>query len=132
MPALKGDGEWPCHEFLYWTDDGSVAALRYNNWKITFLKQNAHGLQVWIQPFEELRVPLIENLRSDPFERAEYEGMDYNHWYFDHIFVIAPSGAYIGQWLQSFREFPPRQKPGSFNLDRVMESVISSGQKNSN
>ncbi len=132
MPALKGEGEWPRHEFLYWTDDGSVAALRYNQWKISFLRQDAHGLHVWVEPFVELRAPLIENLRSDPFERAEYEAMDFDHWYIDHMFVFAPAGAYVGQWLQSFREYPPRQKPGSFNLDRVMQAVISSGQKNSN
>jgi arylsulfatase len=68
LPALKGDSAWPRKEFLYWTDDGNVAALRYNNWKVTFLKQNAHGLHVWMEPFEELRAPLIGNLRSDPFE----------------------------------------------------------------
>jgi hypothetical protein len=62
-----------------------------------------------------------------------YEGIDYNHWYFDHIFVQAPAGTYVGGWLQSFREFPPRRKPGSFNLDRVMESVVNgAAQKNSN
>ena len=86
-----------------------------------------------MQPFEELRAPLLANLRMDPFERAEYEGMDYNHWYVDHMFVLAPAGVYVAQWLQSFREFPPRQKPGSFNLDRVMESITSgAAQKNSN
>jgi arylsulfatase A-like enzyme len=133
LPALKGESEWPRHEFLYWTDDGNIAALRYNDWKVTFLKQNAHGLHVWQEPFEELRAPLICNLRTDPFERAEYEAMEYGRWYVDHLFVFAPAGAYIGQWLQSFREFPPRQKPGSFNLDRVMESIISgSGQKGGN
>ena len=123
LPALKGQSEWPRKEFLYWTDDGSVAALRYNNWKITFLKQNAHGLHVWQQPFEELRAPMVGNLRMDPFERAEYEGMGYQQWYMERMFAIAPAGAYVGQWLQSFKEFPPRQKPGSFNLDRVMEAV---------
>ena len=127
LPALKGQGEWPRHEFIYWTDDGSVAALRYNNWKVTFLKQNAHGFHVWQQPFEELRLPMITNLRMDPFERAEYEGMGYTQWMMERMFAIAPSGAYIGQWLQSFREFPPRQKPGSFNLDRVMESITKAG-----
>jgi arylsulfatase len=132
LPAFKGEGAWPRKEFLYWTDDGNVAALRYNNWKVTFLKQNAHGMQVWMQPFEELRAPLVGNLRTDPFERAEYEGMDYNHWYVDHLFVLAPAGFYVAQWLQSFREFPPRQKPGSFNLDRVMESITSGGKKGSN
>jgi arylsulfatase len=132
MPAFKGEGAWPRHEFLYWTDDGSVAALRYNQWKVTFLRQDAHGLHVWIEPFVELRAPMLENLRSDPFERAEYEGMDYDHWFADHMFAIAPAGVYVATWLQSFREFPPRQKPGSFNLDRVMNSIINSGQKNSN
>jgi arylsulfatase len=123
IPALKGEGEWPRKEFIYWTDDGSVAALRYDDWKVTFLRQNAHGLHVWIEPFEELRAPLLGNLRSDPFERAEYEGYGYNQWFVEHMFLFAPAGAYVGQWLQSFHEFPPRQKPGSFNLDRVMEAI---------
>jgi arylsulfatase len=123
LPALKGDGDWPRKEFIYWTDDGSVAALRYNDWKITFLVQESHGLHVWLDPFKQLRAPLVTNLRMDPFERAEYEGMDYNHWFIEHMFVVAPAAAYVGQWLQSFKEFPPRQKPGTFNLDRVMDSL---------
>jgi arylsulfatase A-like enzyme len=133
IPAFKGEAEWPRHEFIYWTDDGSVAALRYNQWKVTFLKQNAHGLHVWMVPFEELRAPMLGNLRTDPFERAEYEGMGYNQWFAEHMFAFAPAGAYVAQWLQSFREFPPRQKPGSFNLDRVMEAVTAgAGQKGGN
>jgi len=125
LPALKGKAPWPRHEFLYWTDDGSVAALRYDNLKITFLKQNAHGLHVWLQPFEELRAPIVTNLRMDPFERAEYEAMGYDRWFIEHMWTIAPAAGYVGKWLQSFREFPPRQKPGSFNLDRVMEAVTT-------
>jgi arylsulfatase A-like enzyme len=128
LPALKGEAAWPRREFLYWTDDGSVAALRYDNWKISFLKQNAHGMHVWQQPFEELRAPMLNNLRMDPFELAQDIGMDYDRWYLEHMFVIAPAAAYVGNWLQSFKEFPPRQKPGSFNLDRVMESVTSVSQ----
>jgi len=125
-PALKGDGVWPRKEFIYWTDDGSVAALRYENWKITFLKQEAIGLKVWQQPFTQLRAPLLTNLRMDPFERAEEENaVGYQRWYLDRMFAIAPSIGYVAQWLQSFRDFPPRQKPGSFNLDRVMEMVSS-------
>ena len=123
-PALKGTAPWPRKEFIYWTDDGSVAALRYGNWKVTFLKQEAEGLKVWQEPFTELRAPLITNLRMDPFERAEEENaMGYQRWYLDRMFLIAPAAGYVGQWLQSFREFPPRQKPGSFNLERVMEAV---------
>ena len=125
MPALKGEEQWPRKEFIYWTDDGQPAALRYDNWKITFLKQNAHGLHVWQTPFETLRAPLITNLRMDPFELAHDIGMDWQRWYLEHMFVIAPAGAYVGKWLQSFREFPPRQKPGSFNLERVMEAVTA-------
>jgi arylsulfatase len=123
LPAFKGDGAWPRREFIYWTDDGSVAALRYNQWKITFLVQNAHGFHVWQAPFEKLRAPLLCNLRADPFERAEYEGFGYTQWAVDRSFLIAPAAAYVARWLQSFREFPPRQKPGSFNLDHVMEEL---------
>ena len=124
-PALRGEAEWPRKEFIYWTDDGSVAALRYGNWKITFLEQQAEGLKVWQEPFVELRAPKITNLRMDPFERAEEENaMGYQRWYMEHMFLIAPAGAYVGKWLQSFKDFPPRQKPGSFNLDRVMEAVM--------
>ncbi len=126
LPALKGEAAWPRKEFIYWTDDGSVAALRYENWKINFLQQDAEGLKVWQQPFTPMRAPTISNLRMDPFERADHENaMGYQRWYMEHMFVIAPAGAYVGRWLQSFKEFPPRQKPGSFNLDRVMEAVMA-------
>jgi arylsulfatase len=127
MPAFKGEGPWPRKEFLYWTDDGSVAALRYNNWKVSFLKQPAHGFHVWVQPFEELRAPLVTNLRMDPFELAQDIGMDYQRWFLEHMFMIAPAAAGVARWLQSFREFPPRQKPGSFNLERVMAAVTGTG-----
>jgi arylsulfatase len=129
-PALKGQGEWPRKEFIYWTDDGQVAALRYENWKITFLEQQSEGLRVWQDPFTPLRAPLLTNLRMDPFERAEKEhAMGYQRWFAERMFVFAPAGAYVGQWLQSFKDFPPRQKPGSFNLDRVMEAVMSNAGK---
>jgi arylsulfatase A-like enzyme len=123
LPAFKGEQVWPRKEFIYWTDGGSVAALRYNNWKATFLVQRAHGMHVWLQPFEELRAPMLTNLRMDPFELASDIGMGYNKWYLEHMYMVAPAASYIGQWLQSFKEFPPRQKPGTFNLNRVMEAV---------
>ncbi len=126
LPALKGEGDWPRKDFIYWTDDGSVAALRYGHWKATFLRQDAHGLHVWIEPFTKLRAPLLTNLRMDPFELAPEIGMDYDRWFIEHMFMIAPAGGYVGQWLQSFRDFPPRQKPGSFNLDQVMEKLTES------
>ena len=116
-------------EFIYWRDDGNVAALRYENWKVTFLEQKAEGMRVWQEPFDELRAPLLTNLRMDPFERARQEdAMGYQRWWIEHMFAIAPASAYVGQWLQSFKEFPPRQKPGSFNLSRVMEAVTAGSQ----
>jgi arylsulfatase len=128
-PALRGQAAWPRKEFIYWTDDGSVAALRYQDFKVTFLEQDAEGLRVWQDPFKELRAPLLTNLRMDPFERAEHENaMGYQRWYMEHMWAIAPAGAYVASWLQSFKEFPPRQKPGSFNLDRVMEAVTATSQ----
>jgi arylsulfatase A-like enzyme len=124
LPFLKGDVKTsPRHEFIYWTDDGSVAALRYDNWKLSFLRQNSVGIKVWEAPFEQLRWPMLTNLRMDPFERASDESTGHPQWAAERMFVLAPAAAYVGQWLQSFREFPPRQKPGSFSLDRVMESV---------
>ncbi|HPO19409.1 MAG TPA: arylsulfatase [Rubrivivax sp.] len=128
-PALRGQAAWPRKEFIYWTDDGSVAALRYGDFKVTFLEQDAHGLRVWQDPFKVLRAPLVTNLRMDPFERAEHENaMGYQRWYMEHMWAIAPAGAYVGNWLQSFKDFPPRQKPGSFNLDRVMEAVTQAAK----
>jgi arylsulfatase len=125
-PALRGQAAWPRKEFIYWTDDGSVAALRYGDLKVTFLEQEGHGLRVWQDPFKVLRAPLLTNLRMDPFERAEYEhAMGYQRWYVEHMWAFAPAGAYVANWLQSFKDFPPRQKPGSFNLERVMEAVMS-------
>jgi arylsulfatase len=126
LPFLKGETkEWPRREFVYWTDGGSVAALRYNNWKLSFLRQNSIGIKVWETPFEELRWPMLTNLRMDPFERATDESVMYSQWSAERMFVLAPASAYVAQWLQSFREFPPRQKPGSFSLDRVMEAVTA-------
>jgi arylsulfatase len=127
-PALRGQAAWPRTSFIYWTDDGSVAALRHGNWKMVFLEQRGHGFDVWQEPFVALRLPKLFNLRSDPFERADHEGMGYGQWRIDRAFLIAPAGAYVAQWLQSFKDFPPRQKPGSFNLDRVMEAVTSNTQ----
>jgi arylsulfatase A-like enzyme len=130
LPALKGEvKEWPRKEFIYWTDDGSVAALRYGPWKATFLRQDAHGLKVWQEPFTALRAPMLTNLRMDPFELAHEIGMDYDRWFAEHMFMIAPAGGFVAQWLQSFKEFPPRQKPGSFNLDNVMDAVMKGSKQ---
>ena len=128
LPFLKGEvEESPRREFLYWTDDGNLSALRYNNWKIVFLEQRAHGLDVWEEPFVQLRLPKIFNLRTDPFERADHEGIDYPRWRMDRPFLLVPAQAFVGNWLSSFKQFPPRQKPGSFSLDQVMDQLTTGG-----
>jgi arylsulfatase A-like enzyme len=124
LPNFLGEEEaGPRKEYFYFTDDGSLSALRYNNWKVMFTVQRAHGKDVWAEPYVQLRLPMIENLRMDPFERAHHESMLYDKWGFDRLFVLVPAQAIVGNFLKTFVEFPPRQKPGSFSLDRVMEEL---------
>ena len=132
LPYLKGEAkEAPRKEFLYWNDDGSLVALRYLNWKIVFAEQRSEGFDVWEEPFVALRVPKLFNLRADPFERADHEGMDYARWRIDRLFLLVPAQAYVAQWLGSFKEFPPRQKPASFSIDQVMQKLTEGvGGKN--
>ena len=129
IPALTEAAEWPRKSFIYWTDGGEVAALRYGNWKSTFLIQRAEGLHVWLEPFVELRTPILNNLRMDPFELASEHGAEYQRWYMDRLFLIAPAAAYIGETLKSFAEFPPRQEPGTFNLSAVMDKIMNGAQR---
>ena len=89
--ALAGKSPSPRHEFFYFNDDGSLVGLRYNQWKIVFAEQREHGLNVWEEPFVALRLPKLFNLRSDPFETADHEGMDYERWRVEHLFVMVPA-----------------------------------------
>ncbi len=131
MPYLKGDTDVdPRREFLYWTDDGELAALRYDRWKALFLEQSAHGFSVGETPFVQLRVPKLFDLHADPFERAEMESIDYSRWRIDRIFLLTPAQTFVAQFLSSFREFPPRQKPASFNLDQVMSQFTNAANGN--
>jgi len=124
IPWLSGKTEEsPRKEFLYWADDGGLLALRYNNWKLVFQEQRGHGADVWEEPFVQLRLPKLFNLRMDPFERADHEGIGYWQWRLDRIYMLVPAQAYVGQWLSSFKEFPPRMKPGSFSLEKVMDQL---------
>jgi arylsulfatase len=123
VPALKGEAKWPRAEFLYWTDGGQLAALRYDQWKIHFMEQRAHGFEVWSEPFVTLRLPALYTLRGDPFERASHDADLYSKWRFDRAYVLVPAQAYVTKWLESFKDFPPRMKPASFSLDQVMENL---------
>ncbi|HEX5271940.1 MAG TPA: arylsulfatase [Gemmataceae bacterium] len=126
--AGKGPGERK--EFFYWTDDGQLAALRYDQWKLVFMEQKEHGLRVWQNPLTPLRIPLLFSVRADPFERAEPEAGNYDRWYIDHAFVMVPAQAFVARHIATYKDFPPRQKPGSFNLDRVLEKLQEAGGEN--
>jgi arylsulfatase len=126
MDYFAGKGPDPRKEFFYFNDDGSLVALRYNQWKLVFAEQRAHGVDVWENPFVTLRLPKIFNLRSDPFEMADREGMDYPRWRLEHMFLLVPAQQYVGKFLSTFKEFPPRQKAGSFGIDQVLEKLTSS------
>ena len=125
LPYLTGaDSKDPRKEFFYFSDDGDLTGLRYDNWKFVFAEQRAVGtLQVWAEPFTKLRVPLIYNLRLDPYERANITSNTYYDWLLDHAFMLVPAQAYVGQFLGTFKEFPPRQKAASFSLDQVMDKL---------
>jgi arylsulfatase A-like enzyme len=122
LPHLMGQAEeGPRREFFYWTDDGDLAALRYNDWKVVFKEQRAHGFDVWEEPLVTLRLPKIFNLRRDPFERADHESIGYREWQIRHLYVLYGAAAMTQKFVSSFAEYPPRQKPGSFNVDGIME-----------
>jgi arylsulfatase A-like enzyme len=122
MPFFKGEPKDPRREFLYWNDDGELVALRFDDWKIVFKEQEHKGIDVWRNDFTNLRVPKIFELRADPFERGD-ESILYDKWQIDRAFVAVPAQAFVAQWLESFKEFPIRQKPASFNLDSVMAKL---------
>jgi arylsulfatase len=122
---LTGNGSGARKDFFYFTDDGSLSAVRYNNWKMMFSVQRAHGLAVWQEPYVTLRLPMLFNLRMDPLERAE-ESEDYGRWRADNMWAFVPAQAIVARFLQSFKEFPPRAKPGSFSLDQALEKMQQS------
>ena len=129
VPYLTGQVEKsPRESFIYINDDQQVTALRYDNWKIVFMEQRAPGtLRIWAEPFTNLRLPKLFNLRMDPYERADITSNTYYDWFMRRAYVLQASQAYVGQFLESFKEFPQRQKAATFNLDEVMEQMKKPG-----
>jgi len=125
LPFLKGEVKQnPRKGFLYWSDDGDLMALRVGQAKATFMEQRARGLDVWREPLVPLRIPLLYNLRADPFERGDEDGtVFYQKWMADRAFLLVPAQAMVGEFLKTFKEFPPRQKPASFSIDQALEKA---------
>jgi arylsulfatase len=125
LPFFKGEvKENPRKAFLYWSDDGDLMALRAGNWKVEFMQQRAHGFDVWREPLVPLRAPNLYNLRADPFERASEDAtVFYGKWMADRTFLLVPAQAIVGEFLKTFQEFPPRQKPASFSIDQALEKA---------
>ncbi|WP_444905584.1 arylsulfatase [Microbulbifer sp. SSSA008] len=121
----------PRKEFIYVNDDGQIVAMRYEPWKAIFLENRGRGFEVWREPFTELRVPLLFNLRQDPFEKAQHNSNTYNDWFIDRAFVLVPMQQLASKFLQTMKEYPPSQVPGSFNLDKVQEQ-LEAGASGSN
>ena len=133
LPYLTGQvDKSPRQIFIYFSDDGDVLALRFDNWKAVFMEQRAPGtLLVWAEPFVPLRVPKIYNLRMDPYERADITSNTYYDWMLDNAYLVFAASAVVTQFLETFKEFPPRQKAASFTIDQAvakLEAALTTGQ----
>ena len=125
LPFLTGKTDkGPRDEFFYFSDDGDLFAMRYDNWKMVFAEQREQGTcQIWAEPFVRLRLPHIFNLRTDPLERATITSNTYWDWVFDHAFLLVPAQQIVGRFLATFKDYPPRQKAASFTVDQVLEKL---------
>jgi arylsulfatase len=125
LPLLTGETKQsPRNEIFYFSDDGDLTALRWRDWKVIFMEQRAEAtFQAWREPFITLRVPLLFNLRRDPYERAMVTSNTYDDWFLDRPYLLLPAKDYVGRFLATFKEYPPRQKAASFNLEQVMDTM---------
>ncbi len=125
LPYLTGETEEsPRKEVFYFSDDGDLTSLRYEDWKLIFMEQKAETtFRAWIEPFVPLRLPLIVNLRRDPYERGMKTSNTYYDWMLDRVYLLVPAQTFVGEFLATFKEYPPRQKAASFSLDQVMEQL---------
>jgi arylsulfatase len=128
LPCLTGrEAKGPRPGFIYFSDDGDLVGLRYDNWKMVFAEQRTTGtLRVWMEPFVFLRIPKMFNLRTDPFERADVTSNTYLDWMIDHAFLLYGGQAIVKEFLDTFREFPPRMKAASFTIDQVLAKMEES------
>jgi arylsulfatase A-like enzyme len=125
VPFLTVEGERsPRPGFFYFSDDGDLVALRFDNWKAVFMEQRVAGtMQIWAEPFVPLRIPKLYNLRTDPFERADITSNTYYDWFLDRAYLVLAATTVVGEFLATFKDFPPRQKAPSFTVDQAMEKL---------
>jgi arylsulfatase len=133
LPYLTGEvDESPRKGMVYFSDDGDVLGIRYDNWKAVFMEQRVQGtLQIWAEPFVTLRVPKLFNLRMDPYERADTTSNTYWDWVMDNLYILLAATGLVTEFLATFEEFPPRQKAATFTIDQVMaklDTMLTSGQ----
>jgi len=129
LPMLTGKTkESPRNEVFYFSDDGDLTAIRYNDWKAIFMEQRVEGtLQAWAEPFVPLRVPLLFNLRRDPYERSQKTSNTYYDWLLDRVYLLLPAADYVGKFMATFKEYPPRMKAASFTLGDAVEVIKTQG-----
>src|SRR3954462_3115131 len=125
LPLLTGQQEKSARkEFFHINDDAQLVAIRYENWKLVFCEQKVQGtLEIWAAPFVCRRLPKMFNLRLDPYERADVTSNTYYDWTIQRAFLIVPAQAMVAQFIETFKDFPPRQKPSSFSVDEVMAAM---------
>ncbi len=124
LPYLTGKAKESARQSLvYFSDDGDIIAVRVGDYKFNLAVQRANTMKLWAEPFVKLRVPVIVNLRRDPFERADFNSNTYWDWMVDHAPQMYQMQAVIAEQIDGFAKFPPRQKPASFNLDAVLAQV---------
>jgi arylsulfatase A-like enzyme len=125
LPYLTGqEAKSPRIGMVYFSDDGDCLGLRFDNWKVVFMEQRVEGtLQVWAEPFVTLRVPLLFNLRTDPYERARMTSNTYYQFLLENDYLVLAAQIVMNQFLATFEEFPPRQKAASFTIDQAMEKL---------
>ena len=125
LPYLTGESDESARDsFVYLNDDGDIVGVRYENWKLVFEEQRVKGtMQIWAEPFVKLRVPKMFDLRADPYEIADITSNTYYDWLADHAYLVVPAQAYIADFLGTFKEYPPAQRPASFSIDQIQENM---------
>jgi arylsulfatase len=124
LDYLSGKSETsPRGEFIYLNDAAEVVAIRVGDWKAVYLENRAEQLQVWREPFIQLRMPLLFNLRRDPFERAQHNSNTYHDWMIDRAYVLGPMQVIASRFLMTLKDFPPSQTPGDWSLQSLEKQI---------